>query len=217
MKLNYLLSSIELANTPKDLETLKGELKALAMGEPVLLNSLASRAILRFWNHEEDQRETKERLVQKALELLLECGLDPSSRDERGQPLLFCAALSENVGAIDLLIQAGANVNQTDAYGETPLHLCSVFEDIDPSENKIKEATARNVECIKLLLAAGADFNLKDHDGDTPLDNAKKNKWMHSIMLALFEKQEIHEVAQEHKDSNSPNLSATQAGMTKRL
>lgn len=50
-------------------------------------------------------------------------GADPNCVDKDGVPVLFVAALNKHVDALPLLIQEGANVNQTGPNrGNTVLH-----------------------------------------------------------------------------------------------
>ncbi|MBR5888324.1 MAG: ankyrin repeat domain-containing protein [Akkermansia sp.] len=70
---------------------------------------------------------------------------------------LLDAAKNGETELVKLLIAAGADVNQADILGETPLHNAAIFG---------------HAECVKLLLAAGADVNAKgnakvnEHDDD---------------------------------------------------
>ena len=67
------------------------------------------------------------------------------------------AVVGRNPKYVDLLIKAGADVNQKNIIGDTPLH----------------SATKRkSVECLKLLIDAGANVNIKHQDGGTQLMTA---------------------------------------------
>jgi ankyrin repeat protein len=59
------------------------------------------------------------------------------------------------VDAVDLLIEAGANVNAVTSKGESALHLA---------------ATAGKLDVVRALAAGGADLNLKNGDGKTALE-----------------------------------------------
>jgi ankyrin repeat protein len=61
---------------------------------------------------------------------------------------------------VELLAAAGANVNATSNYGDTPLHLC---------------VTSCNVEAAQTLLRAGANPAISNHKGLTPLAKARQN------------------------------------------
>ncbi|XP_063693834.1 uncharacterized protein LOC134825532 [Bolinopsis microptera] len=64
---------------------------------------------------------------------------------------------------VGYLIKHGADVNTTDKFGETPLHVAA--------------SDKSAVEVAKLLLEQGAEVNIKDYGGDTPLHvAARKNR-----------------------------------------
>ena len=67
---------------------------------------------------------------------------------------LFNAVNRENVNATRKLLNNGANVNQNNENGRSPLMQASLLG---------------NSELVKLLLAKGADVNKADKDGNTPL------------------------------------------------
>ena len=62
---------------------------------------------------------------------------------------------------IRLLLEAGADVNQADDDGTTPLMLACRWAD-DPA-------------IIRLLLESGADIFARDAEGDTPYDYARRS------------------------------------------
>ncbi|MCV4785194.1 ankyrin repeat domain-containing protein, partial [Escherichia coli] len=61
---------------------------------------------------------------------------------------------------IKILLEAGADVNQTDNFGQSAL-MFAVLND--------------NFECVELLLKSGAEFNPKTASGQKILDLAKKS------------------------------------------
>jgi ankyrin repeat protein len=76
--------------------------------------------------------------------------------EEEINPILWRAALDENVRVIKFLIKNGADVNVTNYdCGSTPLH---------------EAASNNNIKIMELLLKAGADINAKDKSGRTPLE-----------------------------------------------
>ena len=86
------------------------------------------------------------------LQSLLQAGLDPSSKTFNGPPLLDWAASSRNLVATKMLLDAGANPNQTDNAGVTPLM-----------------HSGGCAECFALLLAHGADPTMRDKRGATAI------------------------------------------------
>ncbi|MCM8531030.1 MAG: ankyrin repeat domain-containing protein [Lentisphaeraceae bacterium] len=67
---------------------------------------------------------------------------------------LIKAVKDERMQEIFKLISAGADVNEADDFGKSPLHY------------------ALNVQVVKLLISSGAEVNAKDKHGKTPLDYA---------------------------------------------
>ncbi len=71
-------------------------------------------------------------------------------------------ALFDNLNEISkFLIQMGAEINEKDNLGVTPLHVASL---------------KGNIEIAELLLEKGADVNIIANNGSTPLFSAIKNK-----------------------------------------
>jgi hypothetical protein len=99
--------------------------------------------------------------------MLLEAGASASANARCACPSFFdggwtalgLAARRSDTDMVIRLIAAGADVNVSNAKGETPLML----------------ATARpNIEAVKALLRAGADVKAKANNGDTALDIASR-------------------------------------------
>lgn len=96
---------------------------------------------------------------------LLRWGASPdTTEDTGGSAPLHWAARACNSNLVEMLIEAGANVDATDHSGHTPLHhvALSLTYPEDWSENPLNT--------FKLLLANGADVNARDMVGRTPLD-----------------------------------------------
>ncbi|HLG97401.1 MAG TPA: ankyrin repeat domain-containing protein [Bryobacteraceae bacterium] len=74
---------------------------------------------------------------------------------------LMMAAVQADYRAVELLINAGAQVNATDIRGLTPLVLAVATDHADP-------------RIVQLLLVKGADPKIKSVDGETALDWARK-------------------------------------------
>ena len=115
-----------------------------------------------------------------------------NARDGKGRTLLHGLCASYNVTVSDLrqALEAGADVNAVDNWGNTPLHsLVSGSSDnkaelvavLIEAGAKVDEVNCRNrtalfdaldredTDCIQALLQAGANINARDKTGNTPL------------------------------------------------
>ncbi|CAM9392348.1 unnamed protein product [Ectocarpus sp. 13 AM-2016] len=89
-------------------------------------------------------------LIEHVVDVNLACAL-------RGAPSLDYAAYNNNVEAIDVLVEAGANIQATRINGETPLHAA---------------AGKLNFEATLALLKHGADVHALGQTRWTPLHSA---------------------------------------------
>ena len=103
----------------------------------------------------------KENQTIENIKLVLENGADINFKNNSDNtPLLYCLKSFEECKSnlynlIDFLIEKGANVNSTDDFLNTPLHLVCFFDDFN---------------LIKLLLDSNnADINAVNSEKDTPL------------------------------------------------
>jgi ankyrin repeat protein len=82
-------------------------------------------------------------------------------------PLLDMAIFNGQLGTIDFLLKNGANPNQQDSTGRTPLGWA-----IGSSRTQVSQDTRQQI--LKRLLQSGADLSLKisSQEGYTPLDEA---------------------------------------------
>jgi len=93
----------------------------------------------------------------EAVRRLLDSGINPNdARFIGGRTAIFFAVMHGNSQMIDALLAKGANVNQTDDSGSTPLMWAAYDENADPA-------------ILNHLIAKGADVNLKNKAGDTAL------------------------------------------------
>lgn len=95
--------------------------------------------------------------------VLVEAGVDPNARDDRGRTVLHHAMWwhdSDALAALAALVEAGADLHAHDDYGDTPLH---------------RAVQQRNAAMIAALVAAGADVDAPDTRGQTALQLAAFN------------------------------------------
>ncbi|KAG5520525.1 hypothetical protein RHGRI_033190 [Rhododendron griersonianum] len=78
-----------------------------------------------------------------------------SMEDLEGCSLLHVACETADIGMLELLLQYGANINASDARGQTPLHRC------------IRGGKAT---LVKMLLTRGADPYAVNGEGKTPVE-----------------------------------------------
>ncbi len=88
------------------------------------------------------------------VDLLLEHGASPNSRDSEGRTPLMFASRSDSLRCLELLLAKGAQPNASDERGCTPLHMVT-------RNGKWRQG--------ELLLNGGADPNLADREKMTPL------------------------------------------------
>ena len=98
-------------------------------------------------------------------------------------PLVAAIGLSRSLGVAQLLLDAGADVNQAWSEGTTPIF----------------EATSdQYLELAKLLVSKGADVNVQLISGLTPLIYATRNGAARCVDLFLDAGADINAVASEH-------------------
>lgn len=81
------------------------------------------------------------------------------SRDSSGDTPLHVMLWRNDLPAVGVLVDAGANVNAVGDMGETPMHVA---------------VSKLNASAIKLLLGAGADPHVRSEFGDTAYEQAKE-------------------------------------------
>jgi ankyrin repeat protein len=87
--------------------------------------------------------------------------------------LLAKAAIRGDIVEIKSLLDAGAQIDVTDALGRTPLHMAAFYGRTKASE---------------LLLASGASIDARDRVGMTPLHAAVLSGGRHEVELLLDRK-----------------------------
>jgi len=88
---------------------------------------------------------------------LIACGAEMDTTDADGLTALHHAAADAMPGAVDMLLEAGADLNPVDNQGQTPLHL-GVITPIRRSmhDHSLWEARKRYIDVCRAQLKAGA-------------------------------------------------------------
>lgn len=110
---------------------------------------------------------------QEVLLLLLEKGIDTDDISEDGETALHIVIDKSFLNLVDLLINGGSDINQSDhEFGMTSLHLA---------------VQQKNIEAVRLLLNRNADFGLVDGGGETALLHAVQRR-LPEIATLLIER-----------------------------
>ena len=96
---------------------------------------------------------------------LLEQGADPNERDDKGNPSLVYAA-SRSFEFVELLVNAGADVNAKSRIGATAMDLCILGE-------KLSLSGTGYMQKLRFLIDNGADLEATGYGGKIPLESAE--------------------------------------------
>lgn len=143
----------------------------------------------------------------KVAKLVFTKGVAIDQKDEQGQAPLHTAAVWLDTTMIQFLLQGGANVEATDALGETPLYAAAWVHLFQNPENHIKSVRlllehganpnhrnkrqetalhkAMDSEIAHLLLEHGADPNAQEFDGQTPLQKVAEAGRSETVKVLL--------------------------------
>ncbi|RSL73504.1 hypothetical protein CEP51_011751 [Fusarium floridanum] len=103
-----------------------------------------------------------------AIRKFLDHGADPNLPHDAGTHPLSCAVSRERYDLVELLVQRGAHLDQSDQYDETPV-----------------TRTLEQPEILRLLLQKGANPDLGRRAGQTPLIYSVQNGLTEAVELLL--------------------------------
>ena len=108
-----------------------------------------------------------------------------NAKDKYGRTPLHAASSMNNIEAMKILLDHGADVNAKDNFDKTPLHGGSYVE--ENNELWGTRTSENSVDTIKILLDRGADVNAKNKDSRTPLHEASAMGRV-DVMTTLLER-----------------------------
>lgn len=133
-----------------------------------------------------------ELLLQNKADIHYKCESAISSIN--GTPLHLAVQCSTK--ATELLISHGADVNATNGFGDTPLHMA-----VNRYNDSGDDGKAMIKDNIELLLAHGAGINVQNNYGDTPLHDAVIKNEISTAELLLNHKADVNIV---NRDGETP-------------
>ena len=110
---------------------------------------------------------------QDVVSILIQNGADITIPDMYGDTPIHCAASSEQLEVLMILLRAVPGsplINQQNSMGETPLSKITKY---------------RQYKAVNTLLEKGADVTISDKDGNTPLHNVVINIYRVDIEISL--------------------------------
>jgi ankyrin repeat protein len=120
---------------------------------------------------------------------LLDYGIDINAADYLGRTALMRACQLQNYALMELYLQAGANVNQADRAGVSPLHLLIQAM----SSSTVEEPMTQ----LELMLEYGCDCDQGDRQGKTLLLIAAAMKSVPWIKALLPNVRNLHALDQK--------------------
>ena len=145
---------------------------------------------------------------------LLDAGVNADSKFRGGETALMYAARKHHLAIVQLLLDAGADVNANDnisvlEYAIYDRHTYDSDEDVALTDDEIAASETRyrnRVETVKLLLAKGANANSKNCRGQSVLITAVEQGSVDIVKLLI-------EAGADRHQRNANNL--TMAGLAR--
>lgn len=172
----------------------------------------------------------------KALNALLQQGLDVNIPAVDGTTALHWAAYREEIATVDRLLKAGANVKASNRYGATPLSVASENGNAAVIDRLLKAGAGVNgvtaggetalmtvartgkVDAVKILIAHGADVNARESTrGQTALMWAAGEGHADVIRELVTAGADIHAVSRPPAAAAMTNAYGTMRRSTKRI
>ena len=97
--------------------------------------------------------------------------LDYGAHINVGDPLNH-AVLDNAIDSVSILLERGANPNNKDSTGNTPLHY------------------VRSEETVQLLIDYGADKNITNNEGFTPARYKRHGRWLNQVLADFIDQYE---------------------------
>ena len=171
----------------------------------VLLNAGADHNIADAYGHTWLHYAARNYRQPEVLQTIINHGVDVNVTNEHKITALMLACEKGNKDVINILLDAGADHNITDAYGDTWLHYAArnywhpevlhslISHGVGVNATNRKNITAFMTACAKgnkdiinVLLNAGADPDKADTDGDTCLHYAARHYCHMEVVQALI-------------------------------
>jgi len=139
----------------------------------------------------------------RAVAELARQGVDVNARGDRQTPVLIWALFNQSIDGMLALLEAGADPELADEFGETVMHYAAMVNNprllpallaagISPDlrnpvngETPLFNAIMSDGPQFHALLAAGADVNVADLSGNRPVHKAAKVNDMTRILVLL--------------------------------
>ena len=170
-----------------------------------------SKKFVNTWIHCAIDLDCKKEVLQSIIDL----GADVNAANNKNVTALMLASKKGNVDAMNVLINAGANMAIKDADGDTWIHyaiygdcekevlqsITDLGADVNATNNEnvtalMLASKKGNVDAMNVLINAGANMAIKDADGDT---------WIHYAIYGDCEKEVLQSITDLGVDVNAAN------------